>query len=303
MKSLILIFISLWMTGAFGSTLVRVYKEDGAGDILEDPISIEKPKLYSKLLAPEPDDWLEARRPDQSNPLSLYTGVLLKDILRLSHADLFKDKVTIVGGDLYTVSLPLELVRNNPVLVALQKNQSPIRQGHGLPHIVFPVLNSNLPNMYQDPSWWVWWVSFVVVGNLPPVFEIKGLENKATLHLGKQSFQSCRQKILALRSYPSGKRIEKQPLRSIIEQRVCRLSDLLEENGFDPQENWLVEDRNGKKTAMSHPEKKLVVWSWQNQHIPSEFGGPIHLCNDDLTQECLHHVKGVSLEENSDQTE
>lgn len=229
---------------------------------------------------------------------SKYSGVSVADLLADAQINaeqqkkLAKETVTFVGRDGYSVALPLADALQSQATLVGYENDARLNWRKGAPFLAF--LKIDEAKYLQEPSWWGWWISAILIGSPVPTLSVNGKSLDV-----KNIFKNCSEKSEGELNYPRGRRRSEPPRANRGELTSCSLSVFLK-NIKTPEKNlakpYKVEFMTGQQQTVTDLSQFRLVTKFKGQNIPAELGGPFQLCDTKGKQECRYFLTSLQEE-------
>lgn len=224
-----------------------------------------------------------------------YSGIELRKLLEMAGvsksqvgklSDLF---ISFVGRDGYTVTLPFADALAARSFVTGYQTGNPLNWRSGAPFLAFA--DTSKHDYLTEQSWWAWWVSVIIIGE-PKI----SLKVEDSVWDEKKLATVCNDKLTATMSQPRGRR-KKDILKGFVgEVTQCKLDQLVSSLKTPSSKTTVfkADFYTGQTLRISEPSKYRVVYKFNQNPIPSSYGGTIQLCEIDGKQECRYFLEKIS---------
>jgi hypothetical protein len=227
-----------------------------------------------------------------------FQGIAVAKLLDRVGVEAGVKEITFLSFNDYRVTVPLEDLRNYPILLAWDREGKPLTRSQGGPlYLIFPYSDyPELPKKYSD-AYWAFYVTDVIIGDESINLKV----DSKPYDVGSQVFD--RQALEALPQttiresvgYKIGWTPEKVPLKGV------RLQEIIAKANFNlsPQGRVLIKGKasinSDRNTPVELPNLEIANcdiilatrWGEQEQIIPAKMGGPVTLA---FSNNCRNNV-------------
>ena len=267
---------------------INIYYEE-KGKIHDESIKIQDLNLSDNVSAITPHP---SKNPNKSR--NFWEGIFLNHLTKKAQITISDYKnLTVIAADDFTVQLGVNLISKAEVLIALKKDKKRLTWYDGGPQLIFPLDDKNIDPSFAIDSWWCWYVSAIILDELPPLikFQSSNLEKIIDLRDLHGELNS------GLVSLPSGTRLITAP-KTPIKISQIKLLDLLRNTGTESKGKSIeISTYNGRHQTISDLSKYTVNFKWDNKFIDPAFGGPVQVCKSDTSNDSIFGVKRISIKE------
>jgi hypothetical protein len=111
----------------------------------------------------------------RSDTVVHFRGVRLSELIARAPGVEHATDVTLTASDGFRATIALDDARLFPILLATDADGAPLGRDHGGPvYAVYPITGSPELESRYSSSWWVFYVTHVVVGTPPPAVRVAG---------------------------------------------------------------------------------------------------------------------------------
>lgn len=249
----------------------------------------EKCDLTFKAVSPHP-------MLNPTKKASEWKGLGFKGIVEKFGRKLTGDEeITLAAADGYAAQLNVRDLTEYEGMIAVFEDGKLIEPRRGGPQSMFPTLDPKLPPDMHCDCWGVWYMTAVILGDLPPILEVQNrkvtksvrlIENPGTLH-----------KSTPFRTPPGHFKYIRVGKAHFI-QKNAKVSyeslDKILKTRFQMESKPMVaETYYGKEIPVDNPAEWNMEYLWQGKPISAKIGGPFHLCHNKRQSDCIFFLKSL----------
>ena len=252
-----------------------------------DAYAFEKMPLADKLKVVHPDVG-----PNPGHTSSEWAGRFVKSFLaETKHEFSPNADVVLVGSDNYEAQLSAGVVMSEDVLLAVARDGERLPWMKGGNYTVFGAATKD--PRYLRPGYWVWQLTAILIGELPPTLQVRNENTKNVLDLRTIAGRTER---LGRRSISVGIRDRAMPGAEQIKLGILSLHDLAVAAGAPKAKLLSFGTYNGWHFDVDPSKDSYeAIFAWDGAAIPAAFGGPVQLCAKAPPFDCKFFVSTVEV--------
>lgn len=200
--------------------------------------------------------------------------------------------VVASGADAYSAEYTESVVLESPVMVALEKDGAKLLPKEGGPQIAFPLDDKKLPEQYKTEPFWVWYLSAIFVGDLPPTVAVEDAGGKRDVRLEKFPGAKTTNRVVCV---PAGRRTTKE-MRGAVDLTYVPLSDFVKiPAGATPKIVVGTYLETQTEIPLADASQYYLAFATNQEKIAPLWGGPVKLVHATKPGQCIYFVSDVRL--------